>query len=60
MYRLIEAIVAGLCLCGILYFSKMRKSQDASSSREEIINYFKEQKALKSKICLSILQKMKT
>ena len=45
MYRLIEAIAAGLCLCGILYFSKMRKSQDASSSREEIINYFKEQKA---------------
>ncbi len=45
MYRIIEVIAVGLCLCGLLYFSKMRKSYGTSSSREEIINYFKEQKA---------------
>lgn len=45
MYRLIEVIAVGLCLCGILYFGKMRKSHEASSSREEIIRYFEEQKA---------------
>lgn len=46
MYRVIEIIVVCLCLlCSLSYFSKMRKSHDASSSREEIINYFKEQKA---------------
>ncbi len=46
MYRFIEIIAVALCLCSLLYFRRMRKSYDASSSREEIINYFKEHGAV--------------
>lgn len=47
MYSIIKAIVIIFCLSGILYIIKEKSSykNDNTSTKEEIINYFKEQKA---------------
>ncbi len=47
MYSIIMAIVIIFCLSGILYIIKEKSSykNDNTSTKEEIINYFKEQKA---------------
>ncbi len=47
MYSIIMAIVIIFCLSGILYIIKEKSSykNDNTSTKEEIINYFKKQKA---------------
>lgn len=47
MYSIIMAIVIIFCLSRILYIIKEKSSykNDNTSTKEEIINYFKEQKA---------------
>lgn len=51
MYSVIKAIAIIICLSGILYIIKMKSSykNDNSSTKEEIINYFKDQKATNDK-----------
>jgi len=47
MYTVIKVLVLVCCLGGILYLTMMNRKykNDTSASKEEIINYFKEQKA---------------
>ena len=46
-YWIVKILVVGFCVCGLLYFGKRRREcNDPSSSKKEIINYFKEQQAV--------------
>ncbi len=47
MYWVIRILIVIVCLSGILYFVRMntKYQNDSSSTKEDIINYFKEQHA---------------
>ncbi len=47
MYWVIRILILVICLSGILYFVRMntKYQNDSSSTKEDIINYFKEQRA---------------
>lgn len=47
MYTFIKILLVAICLSGILYMIKMNNKyrNDTSSTKEDIINYFKEKNA---------------
>ncbi len=47
MYTFIRILLVAICLSGILYMIKMNNKyrNDTSSTKEDIINYFKEKNA---------------
>ncbi len=51
MYWVIRILILVVCLSGILYFVRMntKYQNDSSSTKEDIINYFKEQRATSDK-----------
>ncbi len=46
MYKIIVLVLVIGCLFGILYMNKQKKNYENSTSKEEIIKYFKEQGAI--------------
>lgn len=45
MYKIIGLILVIGCLFGIFYINKIKKNYDKSSSKEDIIKYFKDRGA---------------
>lgn len=46
MYKIIVILLILICLFGIIYINRIKKNYDDSSSREDIIKYFKDKNAI--------------
>lgn len=46
MYKIIVILLVLICLFGIIYMNRLKKNYDDSSSREDIIKYFKDKNAI--------------
>ncbi len=46
MYKIIVFLLSLICLFGIIYMNRLKKNYENSSSREDIIKYFKDKNAI--------------